>query len=202
MSEHTLGAIELIELGDTGEKASCCGRPYLGRNRRELGFLADIGGFLAGIFETGVGLIADIVDAPLQLLAGGVDFVFVNIASVIGQIPILGELVASVLLIANAAIKFVLSLPGLILREIQNVFKGLREAFEGNYTEPERDEKMGEAKKRIVDDAPNDIRKDVDRVLTDPNLSAGAGAPPAGTELLTIALPAAAAAGLLLAVAV
>ncbi len=149
--------------------------------------------------------------APLSLLSQGVDWVFTNIASLIAEIPVLGSLVAEVLLIANAAIKFALNLPGMILTELSNVFGGLRKVFEGEYSDGEQKDMLKEAKDQILGDAPPDLRDRVAAVLgnTDEEVDTdfgstppapGAGDASGGPGILEIAVPGVAAVAALLAI--
>lgn len=128
--------------------------------------IGDIVGFLGDVLGTAIGVIADIVSAPLELLASGVDWVLTNLATALTNIPILGELVAEILLIGNAVIKFALSLPGMLLHELEGLLKGLGDTFSDSLSEGAQDEALAAAKGAILGNTPADMRKDVDNILS------------------------------------
>lgn len=224
---YRLGAIELIELGRPAPRPHPgLRRPFLASRGARLGqfdFLADIGSFLAGAFEFLFKTLADIVSVPLDLASQGVGVLFDGLAGFLANIPILGELASQLLLVGKAVIQWGLSVPGLLLEGIGNVFGEVKKAIDATSTPAEAaadeaaakskildkaKEKGGDAFKKVVKDAiegkaPADTTG-TPRPRTDDEIDAiaGAGASDVGTtitgsdlgdKVLTVGLPIAAA---------
>lgn len=191
----------------TGWSGARASRPFLAnRARPSMGIsLAEIGSFLLDMLSKGIGVIADIVKVPLGLLTEGVGVVFTSVAAVISEIPVLGELVAQVLLAANAVIGFALAAPGKLLEGVSNVFGNLARALDEAYGPEEKREKLDAARENIVSRAPEAIRPAVRDALgrqpaptgTEPT-PPGPPTQPGTSPLVSVGLPAAAAAALAL----
>lgn len=159
-----LGATELLELGRPGTGARQ--RPFLAQRRAALGdALSSAAQFLADALGTVVGVIADIVSVPTELLVSGVDVVFSNVSALLREIPLLGELAAQAVLAAGAILKFAIEIPHLALEKISNLFEGLSDALEANFGEEDRKNTVSQARQRILDNAPPQARDQVERML-------------------------------------
>lgn len=108
------GVLALVELG--GFHPERFARP------RMSGSLDAITGFLGNLLGTGIDkvatLLADIIHLPTSLLTTGVDFVLLNFASIVGEIPVIGEFAALIVIALDAILDFVIELPELILRQV------------------------------------------------------------------------------------
>ena len=125
------GALELIELGNAhGNKIFRNAKQIeaSGRQRtrpRQLGALPNVFGFFFGVVGEGVskitGVLSDILALPVDLISKGVGEVLGGFASIVGQIPVIGEIAATILLAANSIIQAALDLPEQILKVIGNL---------------------------------------------------------------------------------
>lgn len=175
---YRLGAEELLELG-RARAVRVERRPFLmGRARPmvanagrpvEQAYFLDVLGSVAGFLVDGLSFalttLGDLIDVPLQILSQGVDIAFNGIAGLLGQIPIIGDILAQIVLLGGALIKFGLSIPGLALRGLGNVLGGVAKALKGSGTEKENQEKVDGAKDKIVKDAPSAIKDNVKAIL-------------------------------------
>ncbi len=189
-----LGAVELIELGAPHR------RPPMLENRPQMGaFLATAGKFLADALTTIFGVLADIVEIPTDILVQGVDVVFENFALVMTELPWIGDLAAQVLLAAGAILKFGISVPLMTLTAVGNLFEGISKALDATVSPEVKKDKVEEAKKRIVDQAPEPIKPEVKKILDDAPTGGTAEDPVVETSTLTdvlkIGVPAAIAVG-------
>jgi hypothetical protein len=165
-----LGAEELIELGRPGARAPVLRRPFItGRVRRPflgiLDILGSVAGFLANGLAFALNTLGDIVNVPLRILSQGVDIAFNAIAGILGSIPVVGELLAQIVLLGGALVKFGLSIPGLLLHGLRNVLGGVAKALDSRYSSSESQEKVDGAMQRTVDQAPSGIRDNVRAIL-------------------------------------
>lgn len=163
-----LGAVELIELGSVQPRNEIMGQFGI-LNPLESGGGSGGGGilgFFGGFLSTGFKTVADVVNVPLNAISEGVNWAFTGLASILGEIPILGDIVAALLLVVNAAIRFVLALPGFILENFGKIFSGLAGAFGKAFSPEKQAEKLSTAKNDVVKKAPADIRKEVDEKLS------------------------------------
>ena len=168
-----LGAIEIVELGRPRQR-------ILGQVVSETVGGGGTSGFFGDILGTGLKTIADVVNAPLSALSQGLGTIFETIAGVLRGIPILGDIVAAILLVANAAIQFVLAIPGFVLGQLSNVFGGLMGSFGKAFSPGEQAAKLFGAKNDLIDRAPasskDDVRSKLDAKPVQPQ------APPAPTQ--------------------
>lgn len=209
-----LGAVELVELGRSGalfpSPAAPARRPFFAVGGRRVGaprlgdVLTTVGKFLTDALSTIFSVIADIVQVPTEILASGVDVIFENVAAVLAEIPLLGELVAQAVLAAGAVLKFAIQVPHMALEQIANLFEGFSEALEATMSGDEKSEAVSQARKKIVSEAPEALRPQVNRMLTsDRNdvrraVNEGGDPVPTGSALedaLKIGVPAALAVG-------
>lgn len=154
-----LGAIELIELGSSVPRvelpyrADFSRRPFLssryprtGPALGQLDFLKSVGSFLTGAFEFIFKNLAALVNVPLNLASQGVGVLFDGLAGFLRNIPIIGVLAAELLLVGKAVIQFGLSVPGLLLSGIGNIFGEVKKAIDATKTVEQKktDEKKAE----------------------------------------------------------
>lgn len=149
-----LGAIELIELGSARRALTSGNRPFLaaryprphgpGPALGQLDFLASVGSFLSGAFEFIFKNLASLVNVPLDLASKGVGVLFDGLAGFLSNIPIIGVLASELLLVGKAVIQFGLSVPGLLLKGIGNVFGEVKKALDVTKT---ADQKKADEKK-------------------------------------------------------
>lgn len=149
-----LGAIELIELGSARRALDSGHRPFLAARYprshgfgpalgQSLDFLSSVGSFLSGAFEFLFKSLASLVSVPLDLASKGVGVLFDGLAGLLSNIPIIGVLASELLLVGKAVIQFGLSVPGLLLKGIGNVFGEVKKALDvtKNASQKKSDEK-------------------------------------------------------------
>ncbi len=167
---YHLGAEELIELGRDGALVLRERRPFLaGRSRSpELGILdmlGDVAGFFADALAFTFNTLGDLIGVPLGILAQGVDVTFNGVAGLLKNIPILGDLLAQVLVLGGSLIKFGLSIPGLALHGLGNVMAGIGKALKGENSTAQNDAKVDQAKKDVVNKAPDPLKDNVKKII-------------------------------------
>lgn len=219
---YRMGAEELLELGRSTGSFAAAQRPFLA-NRRPfsmgdarlgdlLDIVKDVGGIITGALGFALTTLGDLVSIPLDLLSQGVDLVFTNVAGLLSSIPIVGELLAQILLLGNVAIKFVLSVPGILLHGLGNIMTGISKALLEKNTAAQNQQNTDKAKQDIISKAPPNLQSQVSQVLNSsgmsglnltPSLAPGGVPPqaPAGsglTDVLAYALPAAGVVGAVL----
>ena len=164
---HRLGAIELIELGASGHKnlggVQVLRRPFLGSRTAPMlanpvklsgfDFLATIGSFLTGAFEYLLGTLADLVNVPLDLASSGVGLLFDGVAGLLVNVPIIGVLASEILLLGKSVLQWGLSVPGLLLEGVGNIFGEIKGAIDATMTDDEKKKNEAEAEDKILDRA-------------------------------------------------
>jgi len=161
---ETEGALELLELGSAR-------RQELFGNRLGLSFPNIFGYFFGFVGETMTkltGALSTIIKIPLDLISSGVGEVITAFAGIVGEIPIIGEIAAAVLLAVNAIVQAVLDLPEEILKWAGNLgmaFKTLSPQQQASFTSA--------AIALLVDAAPPEHKAAVEQKL--------AAAPPPGS---------------------
>jgi hypothetical protein len=158
-----LGAIELIELGSTRRALQSSNRPFLaaryprshgpGPSLGQLDFLASVGSFLAGAFEFIFKNLASLVSVPLDLASKGVGVLFDGLAGFLKNIPIIGVLASELLLVGKAVIQFGLSVPGLLLKGIGNIFGEVKKALDVTKTPAQKQADEKKANENILNKA-------------------------------------------------
>lgn len=116
--DDNLGGLELLELGDAKKQE-------LFRHAR-LGFTippwgAYFIGFAVEALPQFSGLLSDLLAVPLDFIETGVDTVIDSFASLVAQLPIIGELAAAVLLATKVIADAVLELPEQVLKFTGNL---------------------------------------------------------------------------------
>jgi hypothetical protein len=177
---YRLGAEELLELGRRAKDPRAPGRsPFLaGRMRMaqqgaaaepEKVYILDVLGNVAGWIAQGLSFafntLGDLVNIPLNILSQGVDVTFNGVAGLLKNIPVIGDLLAQILVLGGSLVKFGLSIPGLALHGLGNVMGGIAKALKGSGDESQNQKKVDDAKKNIVDQAPAALKKNVQTVL-------------------------------------
>lgn len=158
-----LGAIELIELGTARRALESGRRPFLASRYPRAGsgpglgamldFLSSVGSFLAGAFEFLFKNLASLVNVPLDLASKGVGVLFDGLAGLLANIPIVGVFASELLLVGKAVIQFGLSVPGLLLNGIGNVFGEVKKALDVTKTPAQKKADESTAQKNILDKA-------------------------------------------------
>jgi hypothetical protein len=110
--EEELDGLELLELG---------GAPRRRGPRAELGQLGDVLGFFFNLLSDGVGLLAKIVGAPLDVIGSAATAVIDAMAGLVGKIPWVGDLLAQVLVVGKVIINAVLKIPETLLKALSNI---------------------------------------------------------------------------------
>lgn len=176
---YRLGAEELIELGNGKVGVDMDRRPFLsGRTKNvrlelcsaHLGFnpldlLADVAGYVADGLGFALNTLGDLVNIPLNILSSGVDVVFNGLAGLVGQVPILGDFLAQILVLGGSLVKFGLSIPGMLLHGLGNILGGIGKTLHGLFDEPENQRKVDAAKSDIVKQAPDAQKDAIKKVL-------------------------------------
>jgi hypothetical protein len=179
---YRLGAEELLELGRSRRPVTLSGRrpflsgraergPFLGNREPELSqesvFILDMLGNVAGFIADGLAFalntLGDLVDLPLNILSQGVDIVFNGVSGLLREVPIIGDVLAQILVMGGALVKFGLSIPGLVLHGLGNILAGIAKALKGS--DADTDEKVDTAKKDIVNKAPDPLKDNVKKIL-------------------------------------
>ena len=137
----------------------------------------DLTALLGGVLEwlaTGLGQLinnfATAIEIPLGILSQGVDFAFNGVASLVGLAPWVGPLLSEIILIGASIVKFGLSIPGLVLHGLGNLLEGWGAALDAKLTQREKEMELERQRKSIVDDAPAEIRDDVESLLDNSGL--------------------------------
>lgn len=129
----------------------------LGQDEEKPGIIQTLLGFVGD----GIGLLGEGVGFPLGLIATGADFVINAIADVAREVPLVGTLIAEILVGANTIIGFGLKLPSEILGVISSLLTAFRKLPEDKQKELEK-----KAEDKIVEKARETGQQgDVEKVL-------------------------------------
>lgn len=200
MIRYQLGAEELIELGSDGKNVMLKNRkPFLaGRVVMKLGaeeslldMLAAAGKFLADKLTLALNTLAKILNVPLGALAQGVDVVVGNVSDLLKKVPAIGNLLAEILLLGGALVKFGLSIPGIALQGLGNLLAGLGQTLQAD---GQREQAVEKAKADILSQAPEELKDRITNILAAVGISGDSLTPdvlpngqpmaaPAGTSL-------------------
>lgn len=199
MIRYQLGAEELIELGSDGKNVMLKNRkPFLAGRIVKLGepeenildTLAAVGQFVAQKLSLALNTLAKILNMPLGAMAQSLDVAALNISDLLKKVPAIGNLLAEILLLGGALVKFGLSIPGLVLGGLGQVLAGIARSLGGS----EVQDQIDQAKNSILDQAPEELKDRVEKILSNIGVSVesltpgvhGNGQPmasPAGTSL-------------------
>jgi len=197
---YQLGAEELIELGSDGSKVILKNRkPFLAGRIAKLGAqdedildsLAESGKFIADRLSQNLNTLTRIMKTNLGSIAQSADVAEITISDLLKKVPAMGDLLAQILLLGGVLVKYGLSIPGLALSGLGNVLAGIARAMKGSKN---GQAELDRAKKQILDQAPDDQKDRIEKILgtlgiSDKNLSPDVhsnGQPmaaPAGTSL-------------------
>jgi hypothetical protein len=119
--------LEIVELGGRSRRR----RPFAGP---ALGQAGDVFGFLFNILSEGVGLLAKIVAVPMDLVGQAASTVIDGLAAAVGQIPLVGEVLAQVLIVAKVIINAALKIPETLLKAVSNIFGAFAKLSSGQQT--------------------------------------------------------------------
>lgn len=195
-TRYRMGAEELIELGrpvpfgrpihqpflaGRAEHESAVSQPFMGQVRRRMGDRAqmgdildiakDVGGVITGALGFVLSTLGDLVSVPLNILSQGIDIAFTNIASLLDHIPIIGGLLAQILLLGNTVVKFALSVPGMLLHGLGNIMSGISKALLAKNTPAQNQKEVDKAKGDIVGKAPPGLADAVKKALDSSGVS-------------------------------
>lgn len=175
---YRMGAEELLELGRRGATFGGPRSPFLANRRPSLGasgssahlgdlvdMVKDVAGLITGALGFALTTLGDLISIPLDLLSQGVDVVFNGVADLIGQVPIVGELLAQILLLGNTVIKFALSVPGLLLHGLGNIMTGISKALLAKSTASDNEKNQDKAKQNIIGQAPPNLKSQISQIL-------------------------------------
>lgn len=157
-----LGAVELVELGSIRRHASMGGfLDFLG------GFAGEVAGFFGSAVGAGLGFLKDALNVGLKPLMDGVASAFTGLADILREIPLIGEIVGGLILVINAAIQTLLSLPGLLIDALPKILKGLTSSFFGAYGKDEQSSILSTVLPKVAARAPEPIRNVVKTTLAE-----------------------------------
>jgi hypothetical protein len=99
----------------------------------------DLAGGLMGLLSDGISGLATIIGAPLGVVGDAASFVIDGIAGLVGKVPVVGELVGTVLLVGKTLLNAGLRLPETVLKAFANVL--------GSFSKlsPDQQKKVSEA---------------------------------------------------------
>jgi hypothetical protein len=198
---YQLGAEELIELGSDSSNVMLKNRrPFLaGRVVMRLGTpeenildtLAIVGKFLAERLGVALNTLAKILNTPLGVLAQSSDMAALKISDLLKKVPAIGNLLAEILLLGGSLVKFGLSIPGIVLGGLGNMLVGMARTMEDS---GDVQSQIDQAKESILDQAPEELKDRVEKILSTIGVSGGSLTPdvesngqpmaaPAGTSL-------------------
>lgn len=150
-----LGAVELVELG---------------RVSRRKTFMGDVAGnleeFFGGVLSEGSGTLASAANVPPKALVEGNMAAFRTLSGLLRDIPILGDIVASLLLVTNAAIQKGLAIQGFTIMELKNLSAGLTQIFETVFPEKDQASRLLQAKEDLISRAPEAVKPTVASMLS------------------------------------
>lgn len=178
------GAIGLIELGDAqAKRPMIANRPTPSRVRMG-DFMGDAGNFLFDLVGSGIdkiaGILADALKVPLDLIGQGVGVLLTGFAGLVANIPIIGDFAATILLAVNSLAQFAISLPEMLLQQVQNLGK----AFE-TLPAATKSSAVTNAMKLIFNSAPPSIQPQVQKAIDTAPKPGGAEVGTSLTEWLT-----------------
>jgi hypothetical protein len=194
---YQLGAEELIELGSDSKVILKNRKPFLAGRIVKLGqaeenvldTLAAVGKFMAEKLALALGTLTKIMNVSLGVIAQSVDVAVLNITDLLQKVPAIGDLLAQILLLGGALVKFGLSIPGLVLGGLGNILAGIARAL-GSDVQSQIDS----GTQSILDQAPEELKDRVEKIIGTLGISGtnltpdvhGNGQPmatPAGTSL-------------------
>lgn len=169
-----LGAEELLELGDShrkpmlkNRKPFLAGRLTMGQNEGNsvLDALASVAKFLADILSKALLTISEILGVPLGAVSESVEVAFNAVSGLLKKIPAIGTLLAEIVLVGGALIKFGLSLPTLALSGLGNWVGGMAKALNANNSESHNQILIDQARGTVVNQSAS--HESMEKVLDD-----------------------------------
>ncbi len=162
-----------------------------------VGILKTLAEWLSVAFST----MGTIVDIPMDILRQGINITFDGLAGVVGMIPVLGPLLSEIVLLGGTILAFAVMVPGMILNEFGNLLEGAAKWLDTQLPTDEKKEKIEEEKKKLIDNAPDDIKDTVKSLLNASGvggsntqaeiagLATGAGAVTGDTDIIDLSDP-------------
>ena len=164
----SLGAEELIELGNGRVGVNLDRRPFLsGRTksvRLELGSgkylsqkdvldqLSDVAPYVAQRLSDALAALGEIVDTPLPALSQSVEYVAAKVAGLVQRIPSLADLLSQILALGGVLVKYGLSIPDMLLRNLGNLLAGIAQGLKAAKGAAELQGSIDKAKKAIAEE--------------------------------------------------
>ena len=168
---YQLGAEELIELGIDGSKVILKNRkPFLAGRIVRLGSpeenildtLAMVGKFVAERLALALDTLSRILNVPLGVISESVDVASMVVSDLLKKVPSIGNLLAEILLLGGALMKFGLSIPGLVLGGLACLLAGIAQAMDGR---PDTQAQIDAAKGSILNQASEDLKDRVEKII-------------------------------------
>jgi len=193
---YQLGAEELIELGSDGSKVVLKNRkPFLAGRIGKLGApeedildtLAATGRFLAERLAAALNLVAKIMNMGLGAVAQSVDVAMLTVSDLLKKVPAIGDLLAQILLLGGALVKFGLSIPGLSLGGLAIIMAGIARALGGS---GDVQASLDRAEQTVLDKAPEELKGRIEKILGTLGISADSLTPDVHANGLPAAAPA------------
>lgn len=153
------GAIGLIELGRRNREMAWS------REHGMSDVLGDVGGFIFDIVGKGIdkiaGLLAGIIKIPTDLISTGVGTVLTTFASIVAEIPIIGDFCATIILAVNSLAQFAITLPENLFLAAQT----LGQAFQ-TLSSDQKSKAWQTAMKLVTGSAPPSLQPAVQKAVT------------------------------------
>jgi hypothetical protein len=168
---YQLGAEELIELGIDGSKVILKNRkPFLAGRIVRLGSpeenildtLAMVGKFVAERLALALDTLSRILNVPLGVISESVDVASMVVSDLLKKVPSIGNLLAEILLLGGALMKFGLSIPGLVLGGLACLLAGIAKAMDGR---SDTQAQIDTAKESILNQASEDLKDRVEKII-------------------------------------
>lgn len=168
---YQLGAEELIELGSDGSKVLLKNRkPFLAGRIVRLGqpeenildTLAMVGKFVADRLSLALDTLSQILNVPLGVISQSTDVASLVISDLVKKVPSIGNLLAEILLLGGALMKFGLSIPGLVLGGLGCLLAGIAQAMDGR---PDTQAQLDAARQSLLNQASEDLKDRVEKII-------------------------------------
>lgn len=167
---YQLGAEELIELGGDSKVILKNRKPFLAGRIVKLGIpeenlldtLEAAGPFIAEKLSLALETLATIINMPLGLMIESTDVAALSVSDLLKKVPSIGNLLAEILILGGALMKFGLSIPGLVLNGLACLLAGIAQAMDGR---PETQAQIDAAKQSILSQASEDLKDRVEKII-------------------------------------
>jgi len=106
--------------------------------------------------------LSQILNVPLGVISQSVDVASLVISDLLKKVPSIGNLLAEILLLGGALMKFGLSIPGLVLGGLACLLAGIAQAMDGR---PDTQAQIDAAKGSILNQASEDLKDRVEKII-------------------------------------